>query len=111
MSRWLLRLGIATALLVVSAAVRPAGGPLGIDPRLNKDDESGIWARDTQWRVFYGLIGVSISGALIEGTETRAGLTFWRAVESGSLALVSAETETDVHAAPAFAGQRSQSLV
>ena len=39
-------------------------------------------ARATQV-VFYGLIGVSVGGALVEGTETRLGLTFWRAAESG----------------------------
>jgi len=40
---------------------------------------------------YYGLIGASVGGALIEGTETRLGLAFWRAAESGGLALGAAE--------------------
>lgn len=80
---------LSMTLCIVSAA-HAAGGPLAIDHRLNKD-ESGIWSRNYQLSVYYSLIGIGIGGALIEGTETRAGLTFWRAVESGSLALVTAE--------------------
>jgi undecaprenyl-diphosphatase len=87
----LLRLLQGVAIWAISLHAYAAGGPLGIDHRWNKDDESGFWSRDAQQVIFYGLIGVSVGGALVEGTETRLGLTFWRAAESGALALGTAE--------------------
>lgn len=59
-------------------------GHSGIDHRLNPD-EVGIWARGNQRTIHFGLIGAAIAGALIEGTETRLGLTFWRATEAAAL--------------------------
>jgi membrane-associated phospholipid phosphatase len=96
----LLRLLLSIALWSISLGACAAGGPLGIDHRLNKDDEGGFWSRDVQQAIFYGLIVTSVSGALIEGTETRLGLTFWRAAESGGLALVGAEVLKRVFTRP-----------
>ncbi len=87
----MLRLLLTVALCVTAAGAHAAGGPLGIDHRLNKDDEHGVWSRGIQKGIFYGLIGGSVAGALVEGTETRFGLTLWRAAESGGLALGGAE--------------------
>ena len=64
-----------------------ADGPLGIDHRLNKDDEGGAWSREAQKVIFFGLIGTSVGGALVEGTETRLGLALWRSAEAGGVAL------------------------
>ncbi|MBA2412450.1 MAG: hypothetical protein H0V63_06450 [Burkholderiaceae bacterium] len=60
---------------MTAAGAHAAGGPLGIDHRLNKDDEHGVWSRGIQRGIFYRLIGGSVAGALVEGTETRFGLT------------------------------------
>ncbi len=86
-----LRLIVSVALCGMTTAALAAGGPLGIDHRLNKDDESGVWARNIQLSVGYALIGTSIGGALIEGTETRLGLTFWRMTEAAALGVATAE--------------------
>ena len=86
----MLRLLLSIALWSISLGACAADGPLGIDHRLNKDDEGGFWWRDAQQAIFYGLMARSVSGALIEGTETRLGLTFWRAAESGGFAVIGA---------------------
>ncbi len=96
----MLRLLLSIALSSISLGVCAAGGPLGIDHRLNTDDEAGFWSRDIQQAIFYGLIATSVSGALIEGTETRLGLTFWRAAESGGLSLISSEVLKRVFTRP-----------
>jgi membrane-associated phospholipid phosphatase len=94
------RLLLGIAFWSISLGACAAGGPLGIDHRINKDDEGGFWARDVQRGIFYGLIGASVGGALIEGTETRPGLTFWRAAESGGISLLSAEVLKRVFTRP-----------
>jgi undecaprenyl-diphosphatase len=80
---------LAIALAAAAPAARAGGGPLGIDSVWPKGD-TGIWDRDVQKAVFYGLIVASWSGALIEGTGTRLGRTWWWAAESGLGAQVGA---------------------
>lgn len=87
----MLRLALSLVLCAVAVGAQAADGPLGIDHRMNKDDEGGLWSREAQRVIFFGLIGASVGGALLEGTETRFGLTLWRAAEAGALALGGAE--------------------
>jgi membrane-associated phospholipid phosphatase len=75
------RLTLACACLSASGAVLAAGGPLGIDTRLNRD-EQGIWRRSNQMAVEYLAVGSVLAGALWEGSETRLGKTFWQATDS-----------------------------
>lgn len=96
----LLRLVQTVAAWAICFSVHAAGGPLGIDHRLNKDDEQGFWSRDIQKGIFYGLIGISVGGALLEGTETRFGLSLWRSAEAGGLAIVGAEVSKRVFTRP-----------
>ena len=91
---------LGVVLLAVSLGTQAADGPLGIDHRWNKDDEGGVWSRNTQQAIFYGLIGTAVGGALIEGSETRLGRTFWRAAESGGFALISADVLKAVFTRP-----------
>lgn len=65
------------------------GGPLGID-RMWSRGEQGLFERDIQWGLFQGLIALSWAGALVEGTETRLGRTWWRSAEAGATALLGA---------------------
>lgn len=58
-----------------------AGGPIGIDHMLNKD-ESGIWSRNNQLFLEYASAAVVVGGALWEGNDTRLGKTFWKATDS-----------------------------
>jgi undecaprenyl-diphosphatase len=54
-------------------------------------DESGIWNRNVQKGVYYGVIAAEIGGALWLGGEDRLGKTFWQAVDSSALGALSAE--------------------
>ena len=93
------RLLLGVALWSTSLGACAAGGPLGIDHRVNME-ESGIWSREIQKAIFYGSMATSVSGALIEGTETRLGLTFWRAAESGGIAAIEAGVMKKVFTRP-----------
>jgi undecaprenyl-diphosphatase len=74
-------LAFACASLTAPGLVLAGGGPLGIDSRLNLD-EQGIWKRSNQ-RTLEGLIvGGVIAGALWEGSESRLGKTFWQSTDS-----------------------------
>lgn len=86
----MLRLVLSILLWAVAVGAYGADGPLGIDHRLNKDDEHGVWSRELQKGISYGLIGASVGGALVEGTETRLGATLWRSAEAGGVALMEA---------------------
>jgi hypothetical protein len=73
---------------MLQAAPAVAGGPFGIDHRVNEDD-SGIWERSNQ----KALLSVMIVGGLAlgfwEGGETRLGKTDWQAVDATVLSAVS----------------------
>ena len=75
----------ALAFLIVGmgapVASRAGGGPLGIDHMLPYDD-SGIWGREYQQALIYGLVGFEVVGAVWEGGETRWGRTLWQSVDS-----------------------------
>lgn len=57
------------------------GGPLGIDSRLNYDNQ-GIWKRSNQKALQALVIGGEIGGALWEGSDSRLGKTFWQSIDS-----------------------------
>jgi undecaprenyl-diphosphatase len=75
--------------LLVSTTARAGGGPLGIDHSWRLD-ESGIYSRNVQGALVFGLIGTEVAGALWEGGDTRLGKTFWSSIDSSLLAGVSA---------------------
>jgi len=82
----------AVTLLLTGIApefARAGGGPLGID-RMWARGEQGLFERNVQWTVFQGLIALSWAGALVEGTESRLGQTWWRSAEAGATALLGA---------------------
>ena len=66
-----------------------AGGPFGIDHRLEYDD-SGIWKRRNQMLVQDAAALVIIAGALWEGDQTRLGHTYWQSIDSVALGTASA---------------------
>lgn len=80
----------ALALFACAAQVHAAGGPLGIDHRLNRD-EHGIWSRSNQLRLEKAMIAGELALALWEGGETRLGRTTWQAVDSSVIAAVATE--------------------
>jgi undecaprenyl-diphosphatase len=80
--------GIAAATLALAGAAH-AGGPLGIDHRLNFDD-SGIWKRRNQLILQDVTPLVILAGALWEGDDTRFGHTSWQAIDSMLIGSVTA---------------------
>jgi len=82
----------ALALALSAAFVAPchgAGGPLGIDHRLNYDD-SGIWGRTNQ-KLLFGAALVGVTGAALwEGDSSRFGHTMWQTVDAMALGMVTA---------------------
>ena len=79
----------ALLLAPMSAAVA-AGGPLGIDHRLQFDD-SGIWKRRNQVILQDLTAVVVVGGALWEGDGSRLGHTFWQSVDSVAVGAVASE--------------------
>lgn len=82
-----LRLMLIAALWTFAVSAYAGGGPLGIDHALSRDDDDVFWSRNAQKTVVMGVFAASVSGALLEGTETRLGKTLWHASEAGVLAI------------------------
>jgi len=59
----------------------PHWGLAGIDHKVALDD-SGIWSRDTQKAVNAVVVVGVVAGALVEGSDSRLGLTSWQGVDS-----------------------------
>ena len=78
-------LAVALSLLLAAPLCRA-----GIDHLVPYDD-SGIWNRSNQEIIEYGLIAVTVGGALWEGGETRLGKTFWTSVDSSVAAGIVAQ--------------------
>ncbi len=77
----------AVALAPCAAPAHAGAGPLGIDTvRPLRDD--GLWDPDVQRAAYFALIAGPWIGALVEGTGTRAGRTWWRSAESATASLV-----------------------
>ena len=74
----------------VAATLHAAGGPFGIDQRVNADD-SGIWKRRNQLLLAQATAVIVVAGALWEGDQTRLGHTAWQTVDSLAIAAVSAQ--------------------
>jgi membrane-associated phospholipid phosphatase len=62
----------------------------GLDHRVTFD-QSGIWNRNIQKGVEYGLVAAEVGGALWEGGETELGRTFWQSIDASAIGSLSAE--------------------
>ena len=67
-----------------------AGGPLGIDHRVNMNT-SGIWSRSAQTTVLGFAVTADVAAALWEGGESRLGRTLWQSIDSTVLATAAAD--------------------
>ena len=74
---------VSLLLIARGTACLAGGGPFGIDHEWTYDD-SGIWKRNNQQVLEYGLIGGEVIGALWEGGETRLGRTLWQSVDASA---------------------------
>lgn len=76
--------------VAVAAHAGAAGGPFGIDHRLNYDN-SGPWKRRNQTMLQDATVLVVAGGALWEGDDTRLGHTMWQSIDAIGIGAVSAE--------------------
>lgn len=85
--RWMF---VSAALMAASVGtVHAAGGPIGIDHRLEYDN-SGIWQRRHQLLI-QDAAGLFIMGAALwDGDQTRLGHTSWQSVDSVVMGTASA---------------------
>jgi membrane-associated phospholipid phosphatase len=79
------RAALFVSLLLLSRmpACFAGGGPFGIDHEWAYDN-SGIWNRNYQVFLEYGLIVGEVGGAVWEGGETRLGRTLWQSVDASA---------------------------
>ena len=80
----------AGALALACAAPVHAGGFLGIDHRLDIDND-GLWARKQQHRLMTTLIASEILVGLWEGGDSRLGRTAWQSIDATIIGGVSTE--------------------
>ncbi|WP_159015571.1 phosphatase PAP2 family protein [Cognatiluteimonas profundi] len=74
-------LAAALALSALSPQALAAGGPFGIDHRVNYDN-SGIWKRSYQKDLAAGAALTVVGGALFGNSDSRLGHTFDQALDS-----------------------------
>ncbi|HSY06568.1 MAG TPA: phosphatase PAP2 family protein [Steroidobacteraceae bacterium] len=79
----LTRAALWLLLLLQAPACLAGGGPFGIDNE-GSYDNAGIWKRNYQELLEYGLIVGEVGGALWEGGETRFGRTLWQSVDASA---------------------------
>lgn len=86
----LLTLSMLSLAPLASQQAQAGGGPLGIDHRVTYDD-SGIWARNVQLKVEYGLLLAEAGIAVWEGGESRLGRTAWQSIDATVVNAVAVE--------------------
>jgi len=81
---------LALLLILASGCACAGGGPLGIDHELPLD-QSGIWARNYQTALEYGVVITEVAGALWLGNDGKLGHTFWQSLDSSVVSSIGAE--------------------
>jgi undecaprenyl-diphosphatase len=79
-----MRRGLCILMLaggLVASGMAWAGGPLGIDHRVNYDN-SGIWRRQNQKFLMGATVATVVGGSLLLGDQDKLGDTFWRSLDS-----------------------------
>jgi undecaprenyl-diphosphatase len=76
----------AVLLALAGGPARAGGGPLGIDSAVPYND-SRLYDEGLQRAVYRALVVGPWVGALVEGTGTRIGRTWWRSAESSAASL------------------------
>jgi PAP2 superfamily len=77
------------ALLLAPCCAQGGNGPLGIDHELPLD-QSGIWGRNYQTGLEYGVIAVEIAGSLWFGNDNELGHAFWQTIDASAISGIGA---------------------
>ena len=72
--------GLVGTALLLSGVAYGGGGPLGIDHEWSLD-QNGIWARNYQTGLEYGVIALEVAGSLWLGNDDELGHTFWQTID------------------------------
>lgn len=80
----------ASVLALAAASAGAAGGPLGIDQRID-GGANGIWNRHNQLFLQDAAWLVVVGGALWEGSDSRLGHTTWQSLDAMVAGTVTAE--------------------
>jgi hypothetical protein len=85
------RSGLPVALLLLASVTVRAGGFLGIDQEIALD-QHGIWARNYQTALEYGVLATEIGGSLWLGDDDEFGHTLWQTLDATLVSSAAAET-------------------
>ncbi len=89
---WVLSTAGAVAFLAAMRIHEGSGhGPFGIDYRLKRGDNNGLFSRSNQLGLEYGTVAFEAAGALFLGNHKGLGHTFWQAADSSVFAGAAAQ--------------------
>lgn len=83
------RNSLVIALLLASSCAYGGSGPFGIDHELPLD-QNGIWARNYQTGLEYGVVAVEAAGSLWFGNDNELGHTFWQTIDASTISGIGA---------------------
>ncbi len=90
--RWVLPTAAAVAFLAAMRIHEGSGhGPFGIDYRLKRGDNNGLFSRSNQLGLEYGTVAFEAAGALFLGNHKGLGHTFWQAADASVFAGAAAQ--------------------
>lgn len=81
---------LALVLGLGAGAANAGGGPLGIDHTL-RFDQSGIWARNDQLALEYGVVAFELVGAVWLGNDNEFGHTLWQTIDASIASAVAVQ--------------------
>jgi len=68
-------------LALAASSAHAGGGPFGIDHEWALD-QNGIWSRNVQNGLEYGVVALEVAGSLWFGNDSALGHTFWQTVDA-----------------------------
>jgi undecaprenyl-diphosphatase len=68
-------------LLLATSSAHARSGPFGIDHEWSLD-QKGIWSRNVQNGLEYGVVALEVAGSLWLGNDDALGHTFWQTVDA-----------------------------
>lgn len=75
---------------MVGSQAHAAGGPLGVDHEWQLD-ERGIWTRNVQTSLEYGVAVIEVGGAFWFGNDSKLGHTLFQSLDSSAISSVAAQ--------------------
>src|SRR5579859_2141077 len=76
-------------LALAASSAHAGSGPFGIDHEWTLD-QNGIWSRNVQNGLQFGVIAVEVTGSLWFGNDTALGHTFWQTVDASVISGIGA---------------------